>query len=67
MARVTSPKETGLYIAISSGTFRDPKNKGRLLSYIRGKTYPADFPLVRVRPDAFEPLRFADETEPSAK
>jgi hypothetical protein len=65
MARVpTQPKEAEIYTAISSGSF---KVKGRMYSYFRGKTYPANFPLIRIRPDAFQPLRFAGMTEPTAE
>jgi hypothetical protein len=60
----TVAKDTGVYIAVSNGVF---KIRGRLYRYSRGQTFPADHPLLRVRPDSFEPLRFAGETEPSAK
>lgn len=65
MARVTTPKigpsETGIYVAISSGTF---KIGGRIYSYIRGQTFPAGHPLLSVRPDAFEPFRLTGEPRP---
>lgn len=64
MARTQAqPKEAEVYTAISSGSF---KVKGRMYSYFRGKTYPANYPLIRIRPDAFVPLRFGDEVEPTA-
>ena len=63
MARVKSPNELGPYTAVSSGVF---KIKGKLYRYLRGQTFPADHPLLRVRPDAFEPLSFA-KSEPRAE
>jgi len=57
MARYTPPiSPTGIFRARSSGVF---KIKGVIYQYIRGQTFPADHPLLRVRPDAFEPLSFA--------
>ena len=62
MVRMTTqPKEAEIYTAVSSGTF---KVKGRVYSYFRGKTYPASFPLIRIRPDAFQPLRFEPSSPP---
>ena len=63
MAR-TDTKPISIYTATSSGVF---KIRGKIYRYFRGQTFPADHPLIRVRPDSFEPLRFAPETEPSAR
>lgn len=61
---VRATKDTGVYIAVSSGVF---KIRGKLHRYQRGQTFPADHPLLRVRPDAFQPLHFATDTEPTAE
>lgn len=55
MAARKPESPTGIFRAVSSGTF---KVRGQRMSYIRGQTYPAGFPLIRIRPDAFEPLSF---------
>ncbi len=52
---------TGVYIARSSGTF---KIRGELYRYMRGQTFPAGHPLLRVRPDAFAPLAFGEVNTP---
>ena len=64
MARITTKEAPGIYTAVSSGVF---KIRGKVYRYFRGQTFPADHPLLRVRPDAFEPLRFATDTEPAAR
>lgn len=62
MARYKAPESpTGVFVARSSGVF---KIKGVLYRYMRGQTFPADHPLLRVRPDAFAPLTF--EPQPRA-
>lgn len=67
MARYSPPTSpTGVFIARSSGVF---KIKGVLHRYRVGQTFPGDHPLLRVRPDAFEPLTFgkaAPETRAEA-
>jgi len=57
-------KDVTAYRAISSGVF---KIKGKTRRYIRGQVLSADDPLIRIRPDSFEPLRFSNEVEPSAE
>lgn len=57
MARVnrTTPvaEVPNVYVARTAGVFRV---KGKLVHFYRGQTFPADSPLVRMRPDAFRPL-----------
>lgn len=62
--RKTPESPTGIFRAVSNGTF---KVRGRRMSYFRGQTYPADFPLIRVRPDAFEPLTFDGDAARSTR
>lgn len=57
----TKPSPTGVYVAQSSGVF---KIKGELHRYRVGQTFPAGHPLLRIRPSAFKPLSFGDETTP---
>lgn len=65
MARYQPPTSpTGVFIARSAGVF---KIKGVIYRYARGQTFPADHPLLRVRPDAFEALTFAPGSGAPAK
>jgi len=53
---------TGVFVARSAGVFRI---KGKLYRYHVGETFPADHPLLKVKPASFAPLSFGDQTTPT--
>lgn len=60
----TPASPTGVFVARSAGVF---KIKGKLYRYHVGETFPADHPLLKVRPSSFAPVTFGDEPQQVAE